>query len=173
MELFLTMLSYTVPALVVLLAVVIMMRRMFRMEDSYRNFELLRERHRVVSPVRLRAYERLTLLLERTQPTSMIMRQNIHKMTCLQLQTALQKQIREEFEHNVAQQIYVSHDAWVMVCNAKESLLQLVNLSAAQFEPNASAMRMAEFMINRFGEVQNPPSVVAINFLRNEIKREF
>ena len=73
----------------------------------------------------MRAYERIVLFLERTQPNSILMRQNLTKMNCLQLQTTLLKQIREEFEHNVAQQLYVSREAWALVCNAKESLVKL------------------------------------------------
>ncbi len=173
MELFLNILAYTLPSLVMLLAVWLVLRKTLKNDTERRLFELRKQNNNQLTPVRLRAYERLVLLLERTQPMSLLMRQTLSKMTCAQLQTALLKQIREEFDHNVAQQLYVSREAWALVCNAKESLLKLTNLSSAQFAADDAAIKMAEFMIKSYGETQNPSSEVAINFLRNEIKNEF
>lgn len=173
MDIFLTVLAYTLPSVVMLIAVLLIFQKMLKSEQDRRRLELSKQNANQLTPMRLRAYERLVLLLERTQPNAILMRQQLNNTNCLQLQATMLKQIREEFEHNVAQQLYVSREAWGLVCSAKESLLKLTNLSAAQFSTEEAAIKMAEFMIKAYGETQNTPSKIAIDFLRNEIKSEF
>ena len=173
METILTILCYTIPSLLILISFAIILRKMLNNEREIRNFYLRKQTHEIVTPIRLRAYERLVLLLQRTQPTSILMRQNLNKMTVLRLQTELLKQIREEFEHNAAQQIYVSQAAWTLVSNAKESLINLVNVSAAQYQPTDPALPMAQLLIKAYGDFENPPSEVALKYLRDEVTKNF
>ena len=173
METLLNVLAYTLPSVVMLVGVWLVLKKTLRNENDFLTFELKKQNNNQKLSVTLRAYERLILFLERTQPSSILMRQNLSTMNCLQLQTVLLKQIRDEFEHNVTQQLYVSREAWALVCNAKESLVKLVNLSAGQFETSASAIKMAEFMIKSYSESHNPPAEVAINFIKEEVKHIF
>lgn len=173
METLLNVLAYTLPSVVMLVGVWLVLKKTLRNENDFLTFELKKQNNNQKLSVTLRAYERLILFLERTQPSSILMRQNLSTMNCLQLQTVLLKQIRDEFEHNVTQQLYVSREAWALLCNAKESLVKLVNLSARQFETSASAIKMAEFMIKSYSESHNPPAEVAINFIKEEVKHIF
>ncbi len=173
MDLLLNILAFTLPSVVLLIAVWLILKKTLRNENEILAFELKKQNNNQKLSATLRAYERMVLFLERIQPNSILMRQNLTKMNCLQLQTALLKQIREEFEHNVTQQLYVSCDAWMLVCNAKESLVKLINLSAAQFESSDAAIKMAEFMIKAYSESKNPPSKVAIDFIREEVKLNY
>lgn len=173
MDLLLNILAFTLPSVVLLIAVLLVLKKTLRNENEFLIFELKKQNNNQKFSATMRAYERIVLFLERTQPNSILMRQNLTKMNCLQLQTTLLKQIREEFEHNVAQQLYVSREAWALVCNAKESLIKLINLSAAQFESSDAAIKMAEFIIKAYSELKNPPSEVAIDFIREEIKNNY
>ena len=173
METLLNVLAYTLPSVVMLVGVWLVLKKTLRNENNFLTLELKKQNNNQKLSVTLRAYERLILFLERTQPGSILMRQNLLTMNCLQLQTVLLKQIRDEFEHNITQQLYVSREAWALVCNAKESLVKLVNLSAGQFETSEAAIKMAEFMIKSYSESQNPPSEVAINFIKEEVKHIF
>ena len=173
MEMFLEICKYVFPSIVTHIAVVLVLKKMLNSEEERRNFELRKQNASTITPIRLRGYERMVLFLERTQPNSLLMRQDLSKKTCFQLQKELLNQIRNEFDHNVAQQIYVSQEAWSLVVNAKESLLKLVNISAAQFPADEKAIRMAEFMIQTYSQTADTPTEKAINFLRNEIKVNF
>lgn len=173
METFLDICKYILPSIVTLVAVVVVLRKMLNNEEDRREFELRKQNASTITPIRLRGYERIVLFLERTQPNSLLMRQDLSKKTCFQLQKELLNQVRSEFDHNVAQQIYVSREAWSLVVNAKESLLKLINLSAAQFPADEKALRMAEFMIQTYSQTADIPTEKAINFLRNEIKVNF
>ncbi|MBO5974867.1 MAG: hypothetical protein J6P95_04055, partial [Paludibacteraceae bacterium] len=118
METFLEICKYVFPSIVTLIAVVVVLKKMLNSEEERRNFELRKQNASTITPVRLRGYERMVLFLERTQPNSLLMRQDLSKKTCFQLQKELLNQIRNEFDHNVAQQIYVSQEAWSLVVNA-------------------------------------------------------
>ena len=114
----------------------------FRNEEKKRMWELKRESQKTISPIRLRAYERLTLLLERTKPEHMIMelRQNqpdaFTTWTVMQMQQYLLQTIRAEFDHNQSQQVYVSEEVWDLIINARDQLGAFVIAMAAQLPKN-------------------------------------
>lgn len=80
--------------------------------------------------LKMQAYERLTLFLERSKPHSLLMRFLNKTEDVNQLQLLLLQMIREEFEHNFSQQIYVSENLWQTISLAKDRLLQLINAIA-------------------------------------------
>ncbi len=170
MSIFLQILGYTLPALVVFLTTWLVLRKQLDNEADRRNFELRRLSTNQITPVRLRAYERLTLLLERTQPEAMILRLDLQGMTNIELQSKLLQTIRTEFDHNVAQQIYVSPEAWAMVKNARENLVRVINGAAAQVQPTGAALQLAQKLIELYSSLQTTPTEAALNCLKNEVK---
>lgn len=170
MSLLLQILGYTLPALVVFLTTWLVLRKQLDNEADRRNFELRRLSTNQITPVRLRAYERLTLLLERTQPEAMILRLDLQGMTNIELQSKLLQTIRNEFDHNVAQQIYVSPEAWAMVKNARENLVRVINGAAAQVQPTGAALQLAQKLIELYSSLQTTPTEAALNCLKNEVK---
>lgn len=170
METFFEILKYILPALVVLATVYVVMRKQLSNEADRRNFELRKLNSNQVTPARLRAYERLTLLLERTKPESMLLRMNLSHLTNFELQTELLQTIRTEFDHNMAQQIYVSAEAWTLVMNARESLMRLINGLAGQVQPSGAALELAQSLIGTYAATPNVPTEIALNFLKQEVK---
>lgn len=170
MELFLDLLKYTVPALVVALTTWLVLHKLLTAETERRAFELRKMNQNQLTPARLRAYERLTLLLERTQPEAMILRLDLQGMTNLELQTRLLQTVRDEFDHNVSQQIYVSQQAWVLVRNARENLVRIINAAAGQVQPSAPALQLAQCLIEMYAALKTTPTDVALDFLKNEVK---
>jgi hypothetical protein len=116
---FADILKITIPALLVFLAGYLALSAMIRNDANRRRLELMLNNQKVTLPLRLQAYERLTLFLERISPESLIVRVNKAGMSAQKLQTALLESIRAEWEHNLSQQLYVSHEAWELVKNAK------------------------------------------------------
>lgn len=86
------------------------------------------------------------------------------------LHMALLATIREEFEHNVTQQIYVSTELWLLTKNAKESLVQLINSSAADMPDELAAMELSKIIIERYAAVDNTPIDMALAALKDEVK---
>ena len=139
-------------------------------------WELKRESQKTISPIRLRAYERLTLLLERTKPEHMIMelRQNqpdaFTTWTVMQMQQYLLQTIRAEFDHNQSQQVYVSEEVWDLIINARDQLGAFVIAMAAQLPKNSNAQVYATTLLTAFNSNGLTPSDKALEELKNEAK---
>lgn len=120
-------------------------------------------------PLRLQAYERLTLLLERISPAQAVNRSLQPGMTAYMLQLTLIQNIREEFEHNVAQQIYVSASVWAMIKSAKEEIIRLINTSAAETDAGAAAGDLGKILLEKWGQMDQNPVQTAIDQLKSEV----
>ncbi|MCR5050829.1 MAG: hypothetical protein K6A36_07070 [Paludibacteraceae bacterium] len=143
---------------------------MFVNEERKRQWELKRESQKSVSPIRLRAYERLALLLERTKPEHMLMGLDMNNMSVLQLQQHLLQTIRQEFEHNMSQQIYVSEEVWNLLLNARDQMAAFVVGIAAQLPKDASAMLYAKMLLEGYASNGLTPTDKALAELKNEAK---
>ena len=164
------LLKITIPALLVLLTAYLVLEKFLRNAEKQRKFELTKSNMGAFTPIRLRAYERLVLVLERTMPANLIVSTIKPEMTNTDLQSILLTTIRQEFSHNISQQIYVSDELWNYIRSAQESLLKLINTSAAQCNPNNSGSELAERIIQVFSSSEKTPSELAIEKLKNEVR---
>ncbi|MCR4659701.1 MAG: hypothetical protein K5650_05345 [Bacteroidales bacterium] len=128
-----------------------------------------RETLRTVTPIRLQAYERMALFLERISPSSLVLRCYQPGMDLRLLQGVMTKNIRDEWEHNLSQQVYISPEAWTHIREAKEEMIGLVNSSAAVLEANADPTTLAA---NVFASVAKTggPAGEALDFLKAEVR---
>jgi hypothetical protein len=97
--------------------------------------------------MQLQAYERLTLLVDRIALPNLIPRVNISGVSAREMQSLLTRNIKDEFEHNITQQIYVSADAWNAVKNLKEQNLLVINQFAAALPPNATGLDLNKHLL--------------------------
>lgn len=166
-------LKIVLPALIVLLTAYLLIDKLLRNEEKRRNFELRKLSSSAITPIRLRAYERLMLVLERTTPSALIVNVAIPGMTNMELHTQLLSNIRQEFSHNLSQQIYVSDESWNNFRGAQESLLRLVNTCASKCNPANSATELAELIIQVYDASEQTPTELAINTLKKEVRMFF
>jgi hypothetical protein len=104
--------------------------------------------------LQLAAYERLILLSERIALPSLINRLNSQGLSSKEMQGLLTETIRQEFDHNLTQQIYVSREAWDAVKNLKEQNIFIVNQVASFLPPNATATDLNKNLLEMI--IQNP-----------------
>ena len=173
MEVLLEILKYTLPSIILFLLAWYFLRTWSRQEEQRRKYELTLHMKDEILPVRLQAYERIILLLERIAPESILMRVKRQGMTASQLQAELQNSIRHEFEHNLSQQTYVSNDAWKMVLMAKNHIVKIINDSAGELKEGASGASLGKLILEKVMELKSPPSQVAIDFLKKEVNDLF
>jgi hypothetical protein len=166
-------LKIVLPAILVLLTAYLLIDKLLRSEIKRRNFELRKESLSTLTPIRLRAYERLILVLERTTPTALILNVAKPGMTNMELHTQLLASIRQEFSHNLSQQIYVSNEIWTCIRSAQESLLRLVNTCASKCNPANSANELSERIIQVYNASNQTPTEVAIDLLKKEVRLYF
>jgi len=102
-----------------------------------------RETLKVVTPIRLQAYERMALFLERIAPESLVLRCYQPGMDLRLLQGVMTKNIRDEWEHNLSQQVYLSPELWARIREAKDEMVNLVNSSAVTLTDTDDPTRLA------------------------------
>lgn len=158
-----------IPALLVLLTAWVLLKNLLQNFANQRNLDLRKTTLQQITPVRLRSYERLMLLLERTNPENLILNNYKKGMTCLDLQITLQNAIRQEFAHNLSQQIYISSALWESIIDTKESLLNLINLCAAKCPPDVDGIVLGEGIITIYNDEAQNPTDIAVKLLKAEV----
>lgn len=131
------------------------------------------EDRRHTLPLRLQAYERLTLFCERINPGPLVLRVHKSHMDSSGLHAQLVATVREEFEHNVTQQIYVSDRAWKGVGKAKDETIRLINISHEQAGDAPSATALSQRIFENVGRLSHTPSQEALLVLREEVRKLF
>jgi hypothetical protein len=169
MDIFLDILKYTLPALMVVFATYLVLKQLLNENEKRRRYDFLRTSAQLITPARLQAYERLTLFIERMMPDNLIMRQPCANMTALALQNQLLETIRSEYEHNVSQQLYVGNDVWILVRNTKESMLQLVNSCASKLPAGSSGIALAQVIIETYNAASETSLDIALEMLKKEM----
>ena len=148
----------------------------FRNEEKKRQWELKRDSQKAISPIRLRAYERLTLLLERTKPEHMIMEMQkaypeaMTTWTVGQMQQYFLQTIRAEFDHNQSQQVYVSDEVWDLIINARDQMGAFIISISAQLPQNATAQAYVTALLTAYTSNGTTPTDKALEELKNEAK---
>jgi hypothetical protein len=169
----LEIIKITIPPTVVALVVYFVVKRFVDRQDRISMLRMKTENQRLVSPIRLQAYERVVLLLERIAPAALVMRENQPQMSAKQLHADILKSIRNEFNHNVTQQVYISDRAWNAVLNAKEETIKLVNLAAAQCADDATALDLSKAILDLSTKVQLLPTQAATMLVKEEARQMF
>lgn len=170
MQELLEILKYVLPALVVFLTTWVMIRHYYKSFLRDRDQELFSQDRKQTLPLRLQAYERLALFLERITVDSLLVREQSDEFTAREFHQHLLASIRAEYEHNLSQQVYISGEAWNVIKNAKEGTIKLINMAAMQVNPDGPALGLSKKVIELQMEADTAPTLVALDFLRNEAR---
>lgn len=133
------------------------------------------ETRKVVTPIQLQAYERLVLFLERMNPDNLVLRCYEPSMDSKLLKDVMVKNIRDEFEHNLSQQLYISNQAWALIKNAKEEMISLINSVQAKKQESEEKVSATGFVGNLFEQFagKKNPLEQAMEVLKEEIQSRF
>lgn len=169
MDSFLEILKIFLPCLVIAGVCYFLVRSFLQFDEKKAKLQAQNAKLEIIIPARMQAYERIILLLERISPENLIRRTLKITLTAKIYQAELIAAIRQEYEHNISQQVYMSPSAWAMVKTATEETIRLVNVSANKLPPSAMAADLAENMLKITTQITKFPTHVAID----NIKREF
>ncbi len=162
-----------IPALLIAAVSILLTFWFFRNEDKKRKTELMSNYSEVVLPLRLQAYERIIMLLERISPANLIIRVQVPGMSVAQLQTELLSTIRQEFEHNISQQMYVSSELWRKVTEAKENLVKLINTSVIELKPGSPSIELIKEILESQFENDVKSTSYCIELVKKELRQLF
>lgn len=164
---------YLAPSLLVFGTAWWLIRSFMRRESALRVLEQKSRRERELLPLRLQAYERMTLYLERISPSALLEREYEDGLTVAEFRFRLISAIRSEFEHNLAQQIYVSAPLWGVISSAKEEVVGLVLKSSSSLEPGLPATVLSKSLLGFLLESKENPTQRAIDILKSEVAQLF
>lgn len=171
---FLEILKYILPSSLILIATYLILKSFLESEQKKKQIDIRVSVSKLVTPIRMQAYERIVLLLERIAPSSLIMRTTpSSEMSFKDYQGILLQAIRDEYEHNLSQQLYVSENIWHLTVNAKEEIVKIINISASSIGENASSLDLATKIIEM--SISNEFTLLdkAITSIKEEFARKY
>ena len=161
------LLAYTLPALITGVVAYYFFELHTKNEEGRRRYLLNKEAQKDALPLRLQAFERMTLYLERINPTKLLIRITPISSNKNDYENYIISQIEQEFEHNLSQQIYMSNDCWTIIVTAKNATIQMIR-KANMSERVDSADKLREVILSDLMDKQTP-SNAALSFLKNEV----
>ncbi len=170
---FVDLLFYLVPAVLVFTTAFYLIKKFLDNQHKLKLIEARLQTQKDIMPLKLQAYERLTLFLERISPNNILGRTYKQGLTVREFHLELLAVIRQEYEHNITQQIYVSPQAWQMVRAAKEEVIKLVNTSAAGLGVESKGAELNKQVFERMMKENVHPTQKAIDFLKEEVNRYY
>ena len=123
--------------------------------------------------LRLQAYERFVLFLERIHPAHLSMRLNNPELTAIQVQSLVVKTIREEFDYNLSQQLYISPGLWDVIKNAKEESISLINQVTSGLTEDAMSGDFVKAVYTETVSKGKLPVESALDAVKQELQRNF
>ncbi len=173
MDIILNSLQYTIPSIVVMLTAYLLIKQFIDKESRQQKHELMMNNQKLTTPIKLQAYERMVLLLERLSPENLLTRVYAPGVTAKDFKGMLIKNIRSEFDHNLSQQIYISAETWEVMKLAKENMVKLVNIAGKNINPSANASDLSKIILEMYLKVEFPPLKVALEKLKKEFSENF
>ncbi len=161
------------PAGLVLYAMYLTMKSILAKEVVKANLDYKVESSKIALPSRLQAFERMCLFLERLSPGNLVLRLNNTNMSAKELQHLMVAEIREEFNHNLSQQIYMSDKSWELIKSTMEDVIALINTSSENLTVDAKSVELAKLIFNEIEKREIDPVNATLSEVKSEIREIF
>ncbi|RTE52203.1 hypothetical protein EHW67_18615 [Arenibacter aquaticus] len=158
--------AYLLPAVVTGIVAFYFFRLHTKNEEGRRRYLLHKDSQKNTLPIRLQAYERMALFLERIAIPSLVVRVGPKSTSKNDYENLLIKSIENEFEHNLSQQIYMTDECWNVIKAAKSATIQMIR--KAGMSESDSADKLREDILNETMEKQSP-SATALSYVKKEV----
>lgn len=160
--------SFTIPSVITGLVAYYFFLNHIKSEEKKMKLSLLRENQKQSLPIRLQAYERMTLFLERINPSKLVLRITSVNNDVDAYSQSLINTVEQEFEHNLAQQIYISDKCWSVITAAKNATILIIKKTAEEENVN-NAQELREAIVKRILN-SSAPSTTALAFIKDEVR---
>jgi len=165
-ELF-SLMMYCIPAVLTGAIAYLFFKEYTNNENKRRHYILHKSLQKEILPVKLQAYERLTLFLERMAPNNLLIRIHPISQRKEDYEQLLIQNIEQEFEHNLAQQIYLTDECWNIIVTAKNTTIQLIRTCDSS-NSTTTADKFRELILTK--SLDSPSaSSTALAYLKNEV----
>ncbi|MCB0736296.1 MAG: hypothetical protein KDC92_02200 [Bacteroidetes bacterium] len=165
----LEILKILIPPSIVAVVVYVMIKNYFNNEQAKQKQIANDDLKKELIPMKLQAMERMVLLLERITPHNMFNRMPGQNLMAGEYSVQILASIAMEFDHNVAQQLYVSNDSWKAVITAKDWMINLISEAEKGLGANASAQELKTLVLEVAMKAEIMPTTQAIHFIKSEL----
>lgn len=164
---------FTLPFIILIAIILFLVYYLLRFEKLRAISKQKNKNASVILNMRLQAFERLLLFLERISPQQLVVRNNDPNLSVAAFQMNLISNIREEYEHNLVQQLYVSDESWAKTEQARSWVMKLINDAAATFNDEDSSRELAMLIVEKEMKAGENYIGIAIKQLKQEIRELF
>jgi hypothetical protein len=171
MELLSELLKLTIPAGLVLYGMYLTVKLLLNREADRHRYDTQNRYTEAVVPVRLQAYERMVLFLERISPNNLLLRMGNSASTVSELQQRLLQDIRDEYNHNLSQQVYMSQATWDEIQAAMHDMITLINQASGDTRPDQPAIELSKLIFERVIQREQQPTAKALTVVKEEIQQ--
>jgi len=161
------LLLYCIPTIITGAIAFFFFREHVENENNRRNFQIQKDLQKDALPIRLQAYERMSLFLERIKPSKLLLRVKPMSSSKEDYESLLIANIEQEFDHNLSQQIYVTDKCWSITSTAKNATIQMIRKATLSDKVN-SADKLREVILSNLMDKRSP-SDAALSFIKEEV----
>jgi len=170
---FLDILKYTLAGMGVVWIAFYMLRPYLDRSENIQLIELKKTISSQTLPLRLQAYERVVLFIERVNPANLLIRLNGTAYQAAELHSLIVTEIRNEYQHNVTQQLYVSNRAWAVVKRVKDDTLSIVNNAVKALPENASGLELSKIILSHLSQLEDSPYEIGLTLVKQDMEELF
>jgi len=124
-------------------------------------------------PLRLQAYERIVLFMERINPQNMLVRLNAASHSAAELHSIIIAEVRSEYQHNITQQIYVTSRAWGVTKRVKDDTLNIAANALKALPENATGLDYGKAILVMLSQLENDPYEIGAELIRKDLEQLF
>ena len=169
---FLDILKISISGLIIFFVGWFIIREYLAQETVKTSRESKKENLAHTLPLKLQAYERITLFLERLNPANMLVRLHVAGLSAREMQNVILSDIRGEYQHNISQQIYVTDISWNVVRKMKEETIAMVHNAVVGLPDDASAIELSKVILSHLANLQEDnPYEVALKIVKREVQQ--
>ena len=172
-SLLIDILKYTVAGIGIVYIAFYLFKPYLDRSNTLQLIELKKAINTQTLPLRLQAYERLILFTDRINPANLLIRLNGNSYSAAELQAVIINEVRNEYQHNVTQQIYVSDRAWAVTKRVKEDTLSVVNNAIKTLPDNATGLDLGKVILNHLSRLADSPYDIALNLIKQDLEDLF
>ena len=169
---FFDLIKFTISGLIVFFVGWYMVREYLDRQKSQNNREIKLASMAHTLPLKLQAYERITLFLERINPTNLLVRLHVAGFSAREMQNVILSDIRAEYQHNISQQIYVTDTSWHVVKKMKDETIGMIHNAVTGLPDNASSVELSKVILTHLANLEDEnPYEKALEIVKQEVQK--
>jgi hypothetical protein len=169
----LDIIKYTVSGLGVVWIAFYLLKPYLDRSENIQLIELKKTISNQTLPLRLQAYERVVLFIERVNPANLLIRLNGPAYSAAELHSLIVAEIRNEYQHNITQQLYVTTRAWGVVKRVKDDTLGIINNAVKALPENATGMELSKIILTHLSKLEDNPYDIGTNLVKQDMEALF